>query len=184
MIKNLYQKLKRKNKEFLFRWKYKSNIIGKFFFRYYSGSINLGTNITINSNLRDNPTSFGNQSSIIVFGDLSIGNNVGISNSNIYCSNSINIGNDVLIGSNTKIFDTDFHDLNYERRKKFGDLKKEVGFVDIHDGVFIGSNCIIGKNVKIGEGAIIGAGSVIFNNTIEDKTVWAGNPAKKIKNIF
>ena len=143
----------------------------------------MGANITINSNHRDNPTSFGNQSSIIVFGNLSIGNNVGISNSNIYCSNSINIGNDVLIGSNTKIFDTDFHDLNYERRKKLGDIKINVGFVDIHDGAFIGSNCIIGKNVKIGKGAILGAGTVVFNKVIEAKTMWAGNPARKIKDL-
>jgi len=120
---------------------------------------------------------------VVVFGTLRIGNNVGISNSVIYCANRIFIGNDVLVGSNTKIFDTDFHDLDYNRRKIYGDKNANFGFVEINEGAFVGSNCIIGKNVKIGAGSVLGAGSVIFNEVVPPNTVWAGNPARKIKTL-
>ena len=39
------------------------------------------------------------------------------------------------------------------------------------------------SGVTIGEGAIIGAGSVVTKN-VEPYTIFAGNPAKKIKMRF
>ena len=51
------------------------------------------------------------------------------------------------------------------------------------DDVWIGANAIILSGVTIGEGAIIGAGSVVTKN-VEPYTIFAGNPAKKIKMRF
>lgn len=54
------------------------------------------------------------------------------------------------------------------------------GKVIIEDDVFIGINAIICNSVTIGNGAIIGAGSVVTKD-IPPFQVWAGNPARYIK---
>lgn len=55
------------------------------------------------------------------------------------------------------------------------------GEVHIEDDVFIGLNvCICCSSVTIGKGAIIGAGSVVTKD-IPPYQVWAGNPARYIK---
>lgn len=57
-----------------------------------------------------------------------------------------------------------------------------LGKVYIGRNVFIGANTIICKPVHIGEGAVIGAGSIVTKD-IPAMQIWAGNPAKFIKNI-
>jgi len=52
----------------------------------------------------------------------------------------------------------------------------------IHDNVFIGVNSVILPGVEIGADAIIGAGSVVTDD-VEEDTVYAGNPAEKIKQL-
>ena len=54
------------------------------------------------------------------------------------------------------------------------------GKITIGEHAFIGSGAIITGNVTIGKGAIIGAGSVV-TRSVPDYQVWAGNPAKFIK---
>lgn len=54
------------------------------------------------------------------------------------------------------------------------------GEVHIEKDAFIGVNVIICNSVTIGEGAIVGAGSVVTKD-IPPFQVWAGNPAKYIK---
>lgn len=182
ILENLWRRLRWR----LLEWKFKltnRDIRGTFFYRNYGGSFKVGRNIIINSTLRQNPTSFGNKSAIIVSGCLTLGDNVGLSNSVIHCSNRVVIGDNVLIGSNVKILDSDFHDLNAERRIETGDVNISVGTVLIGNGVFIGANAIIGKNTIIGDGAVIGAGSVVFGQEIPARTVWAGNPARYLKNV-
>ena len=53
---------------------------------------------------------------------------------------------------------------------------------NIEDNVFIGANCIILKGVKIGDRSIIGTDSVVTKNVPSDQ-IWAGNPAKFIREI-
>jgi bifunctional UDP-N-acetylglucosamine pyrophosphorylase / glucosamine-1-phosphate N-acetyltransferase len=52
----------------------------------------------------------------------------------------------------------------------------------IKDNVFIGSNSSLVAPVSIGEGAATGAGSVVTKD-VPDKTLFVGNPAKKLKDI-
>lgn len=54
------------------------------------------------------------------------------------------------------------------------------GEVHIEDDVFIGLNVCICSSVTIGKGAIIGAGSVVTKD-IPPYQIWAGNPARYIK---
>jgi acetyltransferase-like isoleucine patch superfamily enzyme len=53
----------------------------------------------------------------------------------------------------------------------------------IGDDVWIGANTIILAGVTIGSGSIIGAGSILTKN-VPCCAVYAGNPAKKIKDRF
>ena len=52
--------------------------------------------------------------------------------------------------------------------------------VDIGEGVWLGTQVIVLPGVSIGQGAIIGAGSVVTRN-VPAYQIWAGNPAKWIK---
>ena len=53
----------------------------------------------------------------------------------------------------------------------------------IEDDVWIGLGAIILSSVKIGKGSIIAAGSVVTKD-VESYCIYAGNPAKKIKDRF
>ncbi|MFN8322313.1 MAG: gamma carbonic anhydrase family protein [Chitinophagales bacterium] len=52
----------------------------------------------------------------------------------------------------------------------------------IHDNVLIGMGAIVMDQAVIGEGSIIAAGAIVLENTIvEPGSIYAGIPAKKVK---
>ncbi|HSQ44624.1 MAG TPA: gamma carbonic anhydrase family protein [Ginsengibacter sp.] len=54
----------------------------------------------------------------------------------------------------------------------------------IHDNVLVGMGAIVMDHAKIGSNSIIAAGAVVLENTeVEPGSIYAGVPAKKIKNI-
>jgi carbonic anhydrase/acetyltransferase-like protein (isoleucine patch superfamily) len=54
----------------------------------------------------------------------------------------------------------------------------------IHDNVLVGMRAVIMDNAVIGSNSIIAAGAVVLENTIvEPGSVYAGVPAKKVKDI-
>jgi len=54
----------------------------------------------------------------------------------------------------------------------------------INDNVLVGMGAIIMDNAQIGSNSIIAAGAVVLENTIvESGSIYAGIPAKKVKNI-
>ena len=55
-----------------------------------------------------------------------------------------------------------------------------LGQVKIEEDAFIGCNVVICNSVTIGKGAIVGAGSIVTKD-IPPYQVWAGNPARYIK---
>lgn len=108
---------------------------------------------------------------------------VGISGSSICSATRIFIGDYSGLGANSHVYDTDFHPIDsIKRRNQTNILDAETKEVIIGKDVWIASNVIILKGVKIGDGAVIGAGSVVTKN-VPPKTIYAGNPALKIKNI-
>lgn len=108
---------------------------------------------------------------------------VGISGSSICAAKKIVIGDHSGLGANTSIYDTDFHPIDPAiRRNQNSILQASASEVTIGSDVWIGANSIILKGVSIGDMAIIGAASVVTTD-VPPLTVFAGNPAKKIKDL-
>ena len=84
-----------------------------------------------------------------------------------------------MIGPNTMILDSDGH--NVAPNKRWGN-SSDAEEIIIENNCWIGMNCIIMKGVKIGKNTVIGAGSIVVKDC-EPNSVYAGNPAIKIKNI-
>ena len=142
----------------------------------------LGDKVSINSSRSSNP--IGGDTKTILFakgsGKIRIGNHCGLSNTTIFATESIIIGDNVRLGGGTKIYDTDFHWLELEKRlNEEGGVKKPV---EIKDGVFVGAHTIILKGVTIGENSVVGAGSVV-TKSIPAGEIWGGNPAKFIRKV-
>lgn len=149
-----------------------------------NGKFTLGNDCSINSG--NNHNLIGRQQKTIfwVDGDLTIGNNVGISSTAIICNHSIEIEDNVKIGGNTVIYDTDFHSLDVNLRKDKKEDKKNAKCekVIIKKNVFIGAHSTILKGVTIGENSIIGSCSLVSKNIPNDE-IWGGNPIRFIKKI-
>ncbi len=146
------------------------------------GQLIIKENVIINSGKKFNQVGY-NENTILTIqknARLIVGNNVGLSNINIFCQTKIIIGDNVLIGGGSNIWDTDFHSINFQERiiKHDSNVKSEQ--IIIEKNVFIGANVTILKGVTIGEGAVIGAGSVV-SKSIPSNEVWAGNPITFIK---
>ena len=104
----------------------------------------------------------------VIRGDVNsirMGNKVNVQDGAIihctYLKAATNIGNNVSIGHNAIVH----------------------GCV-IEDNVLVGMGAIVMDNAKIGSNSIIAAGAVVLENTIvEPGSIYAGVPAKKVKNI-
>ena len=159
-------------------------INGRIYIHGRKNCIKIGDNCTIQSAHYVNPTSGSNHTHLNASygGTIIIGNNVGISHSNITAYESVEIEDNVLIGSGVKIWDTDFHSIRYENRMQHPDpdIRKEP--IRIKEGAFIGACSLILKGVTIGQHAVIGAGSVVAKD-VPDHEIWAGNPAQKIGEV-
>lgn len=147
-------------------------------------TITIGDNFKLNSRRESNLVGVTNIASfqVIKGGRISIGNNCGFTSTVLSSRTLIKIGNYVKIGGNVRIFDHDYHSLNYLNRRNSrldgNDVRTKQVIID--DDVFIGTNATILKGVHIGAGSIIGAGSVVSLKNIPPDSIVAGNPAKII----
>jgi carbonic anhydrase/acetyltransferase-like protein (isoleucine patch superfamily) len=98
--------------------------------------------------------------------------------------NSIRMGNKVNVQDGVVIHCT------YEKTKAIIGNNVSIGHnaiihgCTIDDNVLVGMGAIIMDNAKVGSNSIIAAGAVVLENTIiESGTIYAGIPAKKVKNI-
>jgi carbonic anhydrase/acetyltransferase-like protein (isoleucine patch superfamily) len=115
---------------------------------------------------------FGNSCSVwfnaVIRGDvnsITIGNQVNIQDGAVihctYQKHATKIGNNVSVGHNAIVH----------------------GCI-IHDNVLIGMGAIVMDNCVINSNSIIAAGAVVTQNTnVESGTIWAGVPARKVKDI-
>lgn len=111
--------------------------------------------------------------------NIKIGNNVFIGHAcEFVCSNNIEIRNNCLIASKTTFNDTGHE---FSKLDLINIQPITSGEIIIEEDVWIGTSCVILKGVTIGEGSVIAAGSVV-NKSIPPYQVWAGVPARFIKN--
>ncbi len=151
-----------------------------------SGVCRIGKNFSMNNGLRFNPIGFPQPCTIYV-GEgarLTIGDNVGISQASIICHKDIEIQDNVKMGGGTKVYDTDFHSIDYNKRRISREdmANKKMAKVTIEHDAFIGAGCLILKGVTIGACSIVGAGSVV-TKSVPANQIWAGNPAKYIRDL-
>ena len=150
------------------------------------GKITIGNNFRCISGGMLNPMGRNVKSFIKVSknAQLIIGNNVGISSCVLWCANNIILDDNIKIGAMTIITDTDAHALDPELRKNWetDSINAKTKPIHIKENVFIGTSCVICKGVTIGKNSIIGAGSVV-THSIPENEIWAGNPARFIRNI-
>jgi len=182
IFNNLFNKVILK----IFKVNYGYNLIihGRIFIRN-KGNINIGDNVKINSGLNYNPIGCETSTRFVVYegGEISIGNNVGISNSILISRCKIQIDDHVLIGNGCKFWDTNFHSLDIHERHVDDQSNTISSPIIIKKNAFIGGCSIVLRGVTIGENSIIGAGSVVTKNVPENQ-IWAGNPIRFIRNII
>ncbi len=159
----------------------KSLIHGKPFIRNY-GKITIGNGFRCNSGRDYNPIGGDTICRLVVYGnaELTIGNNVGISNSTIVCQQKVSIEDYVLIGGGCRIWDTDFHSQDPFIRTSPRDTDVKTSPIIIRKRAFIGGGSIVLKGVEVGENSIIAAGSVV-TKSVPPNEIWGGNPAKFIR---
>jgi len=98
--------------------------------------------------------------------------------------NSIRMGNKVNVQDGAVIHCT------YEKTKAIIGNNVSIGHnaivhgCVIDDNVLVGMGAIVMDNVKVGSNCIIAAGAVVLENTVvEPGSIYAGVPAKKVKDI-
>jgi len=120
-----------------------------------------------------------------------IGNNFYIGRDSFIESDVI-IGNNVIWGNRVALIGR--YDHNYQQigtpirlsesiRDTNYNWKGNDVITIIEDDVWVGYGCTILSGVKIGEGSIIGASSLITKD-VEAYSIYAGTPARKVKNRF
>lgn len=111
--------------------------------------------------------------------NISIGDNFFANfNLTILDEAKVTIGDNVFFGPNVSIY-TACHPLDPDERRTGREWAEEI---HIGNDVWIGGNATILPGVTIGDGAVVGAGSVVTKD-VAPRTVVAGNPARKIKEI-
>jgi len=97
---------------------------------------------------------------------------------NIDITGNVTIKDYTTISKGVKIF-THKHDYTDKRLRN---KSSEINVFDlvIGEDVFIGEDAMILGPTRIGKGAIIGARAVVTKN-VPDYEMWAGNPARKVK---
>ena len=142
-------------------------------------SVDFGRNVTIIEPVNLYGCSIGDDSFVGPFVEIqkntTIGKNTKIQSHSFICE-LVSIGNECFIGHGVMFI----NDLFSEGRPANGnkDFWKNT---KIGDNVSIGSNATI-LPVEICDHVVIGAGAVVTKNIVESG-VYAGNPAKKIKEI-
>lgn len=151
-----------------------------------------GDRIVFGDGLKMNNGMSGNQigySTPCIFrtenGKIILGKNVGLSQAALIAKNAdIVIGDNVKIGGGCKLYTSDFHSLDYMKRRTWEIDKQDrkSGDIEIGEDCFIGAGVIILKDVHIGSRSIIGAGSVVTKDIPSD-CIAGGNPCRIIRHL-
>lgn len=147
------------------------------------GEIVLGSKVIFNSQGSTNLVGLSGPTILDTLGGgkIKVGNNSGFSSVVMSSRSSITIGSNVKVGGNVRIFDHDYHSLEYEYRRTAEDrIHIRTKPVIIEDDCFVGTNAIILKGTHLGARTIVAAGSVVFGLDVPPDSLVKGNPARVI----
>ncbi len=119
----------------------------------------------------------------VVLGDVTIGDDCSI----WYCTVLRGDVNTIKIGDRVNIQDGAVVHTLYQRSVTEIGNDVSVGHNAVIHGAKIGNNVLVGMgaivmdNAVVADNTIIAAGSVVLSNAVLDSGVWAGVPAKKVK---
>jgi len=136
------------------------------------GRMSIGKNFAMNNSVRGNPIGCYERCTFFIDRGctLTIGENVGISQTALITHADLVIEDNVKIGGGSCIYTSDFHSLDVELRSSKEDLKhRKCAPVVIEHDAFIGARCIVLKGVTIGACSIIGAGSVVTKSVVSSQ---------------
>lgn len=143
------------------------------------GAIRLGERVRFNSRFGSNLVGLSQPVVLQCLGEgrIEIGDHSGMSGAVLSSRAAIVIGKRVKLGGNVRIYDHDYHALDYTKRGTSEEASCVASRpVRIGDDVLVGVNAIILKGITVGDRAIIGAGTVVSRD-IPAGEIWAGNPA-------
>lgn len=123
--------------------------------------------------------------SVVLFSphkNVEFGNNVQLGH-NCLVQCDISFGNNILIARNVSFVGRDDHRFDIVGSTIWNSPRGDSYKTYIGNDIWIGHGAIIMGGVTIGDGAVIAAGSVVTKD-VEPYTIYAGNPAKKIRNRF
>ena len=152
--------------------------------RFPGSSISIGTSVTLDSSVRNNP--LGGSSPCVLrtvtpTAILRLGDRAGLSSSAIISGNSIEIGEETILGAGCMVVDNDFHSPGPGFAWLTESFKNSKP-VKIGRGCFIGARSIILKGVTLGDRVIVGAGSIVTKD-FPAFSIVAGNPARIIGSV-
>ncbi|MBM4156140.1 MAG: acyltransferase [Lentisphaerae bacterium] len=149
-------------------------------------SVRIGRGVRLVSRPAANPVGLNGPVILHCIGDgrIEIGEGSGLSSAVVSSRSSVVIGRNTLVGGNARIFDHDFHSLDWRDRRdrRADEAACATTPVRIGDDVLIGTGALILKGTTIGDRSVIGAGSVV-TGTVPPDEVWAGNPARRIRSL-
>ena len=114
--------------------------------------------------------------------DVIIGDNVQFGNDCNVASN-VHFGNNVLMAGNVQFVGRHDHTFSMPCVTIWDGERGDNGVTIVEDDVWIGTSSIIISGVTIGKGSIVAAGSIVTCD-VPPCEIWAGVPAKKIKDRF
>ena len=151
-----------------------------------SKDVKLGKNVRLSKFINLYGCEIGDNTKLGAFVEVqknaNIGKNCKVSSHTFVCE-GVTIGDNCFVGHSVTFIND-----NYPRAvNPEGNMETEEDWAgrfvktNIGNNVSIGSNATILGGVNIGEGSIVGAGSVVTKD-IPPNQIWAGNPAKMLKN--
>jgi acetyltransferase-like isoleucine patch superfamily enzyme len=161
---------------------FKNVKIGKAFRVYGKLNVTGPGKVTIGDNCVANGRLFGeiNLHTVLPHASITIGHHVGMNGTKIQCFKNVTI-EDYSSVANAYLIDSTAHRVESNRRDlPIEDV--ETSEILLKYNCWVSANVVITKGVTIGKNSVIGACSLVRED-VPDNSLYAGNPAKLIKEI-
>lgn len=121
--------------------------------------------------------------STVIFNSLSgirVGDNVYIAPNNVFVAVDVSIEDNVILGPGS-VYSGGNHQFD---GNSFRDLpSKRLGPIVLKEGSWVAANCTVTSGAVLPKHSILAAGAVLNKVMIEEKSIYAGIPAKKIGEV-